>query len=214
MNPDDPTDDLDDVLGPDAAADGAERTRARGFADLIDKMMAGRTPAAVPAEDQALLEVATAIRATVRPAELPTARRHAIVEAALATAIDRRGGGPSTSASGLPVVTAGPVSAAAGGVIPLAPRRRALPWLVAGATSLVAAAAITLLVLERRPAATPPAAAAPVARLPVEQRSRPADPLVGAIGREGAGDALGRIDAIYADRLGGFRDRTLSGGRR
>ena len=68
-----------------------------------------------------------------------------------------------------------------------------------------------MLVVERRPTAAPPAPVATQA-LPFDQRSRPADPLVGAITRDHAGDALGRIDAIYADRLSGFRDRTLYGG--
>lgn len=209
MNPDDPTshDDDGDDVGPDAEPDAAERARARGFAELVDKLMAGRTPAAVPAEDQPLLEVATAIRAAVKPAELAGNRQRSIIESALATAIDRRGGarGPS-SASSLPAV---PITA-------LAPRRRAAraPWIVAAVTSVVAAAAIVLLLVqERRPHPPPAQTAAPVVkRLPFDQRSRPADPLVGAIARERAGDAADRIDAIYADRLSGFRDRTLYGG--
>lgn len=214
MNPADPTrpddDDDDDVLGPDADADARERARARDFADLIDKVMAGRTPAAVPAEAQALLEVATAIRATVRPVALAASRQRSIIESALATAIDRRGHGAGVSATSLPV-TGGAVRSI--GSAPVRRRSaRALPWIVATVASLVAAAAIALLIVDRRPAPVRQvSAAAPVAvTLPFEQRSRAADPLVGAIARDRAGDALGRIDAIYADRLTGFRDRTLA----
>ncbi|MBK9031369.1 MAG: hypothetical protein IPL61_08530 [Myxococcales bacterium] len=209
MRPDDPTDlDPDDDLtvpAPDADADAGERARARAFAELIDKVVAGRTPAAVPAEDQALVEVATALRATMRPVELGASRRASIVEAALATAIDRRGGRVGASTSGaLPVV---PITAA--------PRRRAaraVPWVVAAATSLVAAATLTLWLRDRGDhRGAPTATAAP---LPLEQRSRSADALVGVIERDRAGAAVDRIDAIYADRLGGFRERTMAGGPR
>jgi hypothetical protein len=67
-----PPDDDDDltVPAPDAPDAPGERARAKGFAELIDKVVAGRTPAAVPAEEQALLEVATALRAAMRPVEL------------------------------------------------------------------------------------------------------------------------------------------------
>lgn len=203
--------DLDDgdplsgpVPAPDVAAEPAERARARGFGDLVDKVLAGRAPAAVPADDRALLEVATAIRAAARPIELPAARTSALIEAALATAIDRRAGvRPGDPArSTVPIVP----------VIPLARRRaRVLPWAVAGAASAVAAAAIAVLVL-RQPRPTAPAAPA-TASLPESQRSRPADPLIGVIGRDRAGDAAARLDVIYADRLDGFRERTLAGPR-
>jgi hypothetical protein len=49
--------------------------------------------------------------------------------------------------------------------------------------------------------------------LPAHQRSRPADPLIGVIGRDRAGDAAARLDVIYADRLDGFRERTLTAPR-
>mgnify|MGYP001432814203 CR=1 FL=1 len=59
MRPDDPTDlppDDDAVPAPDAPADASERARAKAFAELIDKVVAGRPPAAVPSEQQELLE--------------------------------------------------------------------------------------------------------------------------------------------------------------
>jgi len=209
MRPDDPTDlpPDDDVPAPDAPADATERAAAKAFAELIDKVVAGRPPAAVPAEQQELLEVATALRASVRPVELGASRRAAIVESALAAAIDRRAGGHGRVSASLPVV---PIGRAAG-------RRSRAPWIVAATTSLVAAAALTLWLRDRgaeRAAPPAPVAAAAAAPLPVELRSRPADPLIGAIPAERAGAALDRIDTIYADRLDGFRARTMSGGLR
>jgi hypothetical protein len=47
-------------------------------------------------------------------------------------------------------------------------------------------------------------------RLPETMRSRAADELVGEITRERSGDALERIDAIYADRLDGYRELALA----
>jgi hypothetical protein len=43
---------------------------------------------------------------------------------------------------------------------------------------------------------------------------RSADALIGPISRESAGDASARIDAIYADRLDGYRERRLARGRK
>jgi hypothetical protein len=193
------------VPAPDTPPDAAERTRARGFGDLVDKVLAGRAPAAVPAEDRALLEVASVIRAASRPVELPAARTSQLVEAALATAIDRKAG----ARPGDPARTTVPI-------VPITRSRRArvLPWAVAATTSAVAAAAIVVLVLRGPGAAEPPAAPRTAAtELPAHQRSRPADPLIGAIARDRAGDAAARLDVIYADRMGGFRERTLSATR-
>ena len=195
-------------LGPDDVADAAEKAHARAFGDLIDKVMAGRSPAAVPAEDRALLEVATVIRTAAHPPELGGARTRSIVESALATAIERRDGGRLTDPS-LPVP----------GVVPLArARARRMPWIVAGATSLVATAAIALLLARPAPTAAPPQAAA-TAEVPVHLRSRPADALIGVIAPAPSLDAasgatVSRIDTIYADRLAGFRERTLDGAGR
>ncbi len=209
MTRDDHDPDLDDdddlrlgpLLAPDAPADAGERARARAFGELVDKVLTGRPPAVVPAEDRALLEVATALRAAVRPVELAATKQRSIIEGALATAIERRGGGAGLHLTDRSIAV---MSAAA-------PRReprwrRAAPWMVAGASTLVAAAAIATLLIGRRPAATP-IARAPEASLPAQWRSRPADPLIGAIPREASGDALGRIETIYADRLAGYRER-------
>ena len=48
------------------------------------------------------------------------------------------------------------------------------------------------------------------ARVPTSWTSRPADPLIGPIAREHAGDASTRIDTIFADRLDGYRERELA----
>jgi len=190
--------------GPDDVADAAEKARARTFGDLIDKVMAGRSPAAVPAEDRALLEVATVLRASARPPELGSVKTRSIVESALATAIERRGGGRLSDPS-LPVP----------GVVPIArARARRMPWIVAGATSVVAAAAIALLLARPAKRVAPPAPA--TAEIPVHLRSRPADALIGVIAPAPSLDAasgatVSRIDTIYADRLAGFRERTLDG---
>ncbi len=192
---------------PDDVADAAEKARARNFGDLIDKVLAGRSPAAVPADDRALLEVATVIRAASRPPELGSTRTRSIVESALATAIERRGGGRLTDPS-LPVP----------GVVPIArARARRAPWIIAGVTSLVAAAAIALLLAQPTRSAAPPAPA--TAEVPMHLRSRPADALIGVIAPAPSLDAasgatVSRIDTIYADRLAGFRERTLDGAAR
>jgi hypothetical protein len=184
----------DDILtgpvpAPDAEASASERSHAKTFAELVDKTLAGRTPPAMSADDRALLEVATVIRATSGNVELGTAKTRSIVEDALRQAI----GGASPQASGTIV----PIGAAR--------TRRAAPWIVAGASVLVAAAAVLLFWL-RSPERAP---AAPVA-MPTEWKSRPADPLIGPIAHERVGDAGTRIDTIFADRLDGYRDRTMS----
>ncbi|MEO8846988.1 MAG: hypothetical protein ABI591_28870 [Kofleriaceae bacterium] len=183
------------VPDPGAEATPSERTHAKTFADLIDKTLAGRTPpAAMSADDRALLEVATVIRAASGNAELAAAKRSALVEGALRQAI-------------------GGKAAAAAKVTPIAHARakRFAPWIVAGTSMAVAAAAIVLWlgaprhvnVIERVPA---------TATLPDNWRSRPTDSLIGPIERVHAGDASARIDTIFADRLDGYREIRLRGG--
>ena len=176
------------VPDPDTEPTPTELARARRFADLVDKTLSGRTPPAMSADARALLEVATVIRAARGQLELAPARRHAVVEDALRQAIGAR---PGTGGSVTPIARA--------------PARRWAPWIVAGASTLVAAAA--LLVLWLRPAE--PHIAWP-RRPPVEWTSRSADALIGPIARDRAGDASARIDAIFADRLDGFRARRLA----
>jgi len=188
--------DDDDILtgsvpSPEDEATPAERAHAKTFADLVDKTLAGRTPPAMSADDRALLEVATVIRAAAGNAELATAKRDALVESALRQAI----GGKAVKS---------------GAVTPIAKARaRRAPWIIAGASLVVAAAAILLWfaasrrihVVDRAPAA-----------LQDNWKSRPADPLIGPISRDHAGDASARLDTIFADRLDGYRELRMRGG--
>jgi hypothetical protein len=186
--------DDDDILTgsvpePDAEPTAAERAHAKTFAELIDKTLLGRTPPAMSADDRALLEVATVIRAASGKVELPASVRKSAVEDALRQAVGGAGG-----SSAIPISRGR--------------TRRWAPWAIAATTSLVAAAAIILLLL--RPA--PRHAAQAAAALPTAWTSRPADPLFGPIERTQAGDASTRIDAIFADRLDGYRDHQLARG--
>jgi hypothetical protein len=197
------TDDDDILTGPvpDPAAEptAAERAHARTFAELVDKTLSGRTPPAMSADDRALLEVATVIRAASGGLPLPAEAQRAMVEDVLRQAV---GAGAGAGAS------AGPARA----VTPIARGRirRWIPWGIAGASTLVAAAAIAALWI-RAPRA--PRAPAPIARaVPASWTSRPADPLIGPIPRDQAGDASERIDYIFADRLDGYRERRWSRG--
>jgi hypothetical protein len=191
------TDDDDILTGsvpaPDADATPTERAHAKTFAALVDKTLAGRTPPAMSADDRALLEVATVIRAASGKAELPAAKRKSLVEDALRQAV---GGAGATS----------------GGIVPIErARKRWVPWLVAATSTAVAAAAILMLWL-RAPDRVQVNEG--VAQTPAHWKPRSADPLIGPISRDRAGDASTRIDMIYADRLDGYRDRQLARGRK
>jgi len=189
------TQDDDDACIPDPEAEPspAELAHARRFAELVDKTLSGRTPPAMSADDRALLEVATVIRATHGSLELAAGTRRSVVEDALRQAV-------------------GASPAAGGAVTPIARARarRWAPWIVAGTTTLVAAAAIAMLWL-RVPVGGGGVGGPPV---PEEWTSRSADALVGPIARDHAGDASSRIDTIFADRLDGFRSRRLTRGVR
>jgi hypothetical protein len=179
----------------DAPADAAEAARAVRFGRRIDDLLAGApAPAAMDSDERALLRAATQVLAGTRLAELPAARAGQLIDDVLAgaraAAPDARDSA-SWSASRRRVERAG----------------RALPWAVA---AFAAAAAIALLVTRPERLAGEVAARAAT---PVEQRSRPADPLIGAIPRAEVADARARLDVVYADRLAGFRTRALRGGR-
>jgi hypothetical protein len=187
------------IPDPEAEPTPAELAHARRFAELVDKTLSGRTPPAMSADDRALLEVATVIRATHGGVELAPSRRRSVVEEALRQAI---GAPPAIGGSVAPIARAR--------------ARRWAPWIVAGSTTLVAAAAIAMLWL-RVPVGGGAGGGAGEARrtvVPEEWTSRPADALVGPIARDHAGDASSRIDTIFADRLDGFRSRRLARGDR
>ena len=102
-----------------------------------------------------------------------------------------------------------------GSVTPIARARarRWAPWAVAAGATLVAAAAVLLLWL-RGPERVVVHETANVEKIPTTWKSRPADPLIGPIARENVGDASSRIDAIFADRLDGYRERQFARGRK
>jgi hypothetical protein len=179
------------VPDPEAEPPAAERAHARTFAELVDKTLAGRTPPAMSADDRALLEVATVIRAASVEVALSATKRRTVVEDALRQAV---GGSAASGAA----------------IVPLAPGRvrRAVPWAVICASTLAAAAALIALWLRG-----PTRVARVETQVPATWRSRPADALVGEIRPAQAADASTRIDTIFADRLDGYRERRLSGGK-
>lgn len=191
----------DDILSapipePDDEATPSERARAKTFGELVDKTLSGRTPPAMSADDRALLEVATVIRAAHGGVELAATKQRSVVEDALRLAIGQK---PSAGSS---------LSGAPRNMLARARAKRWAPWLVAGASTLVAAAALVTLWLRMPRHVT----GETTAQVPSTWRSRPADPLIGPIARERAGDASARIDYIFADRLDGYRERRLSRG--
>ena len=177
------------VPRPDAEPSASERAPAKTFAEIVDKARAGRTPPAMSADDRALLEVATVIRAAHGKAELPASRQRSAVEDALRTAVGGAGAAASTA-----------------GVVPITRKRARAPWVIAAMSAVCAAAAILLWLRA-------PNQMMKSARMPTAWTSRPADPLIGVIAREHAGEASTRIDTIFADRMDGYRDRRLQGGK-
>ncbi len=204
MASDQPSDPLDllegDVPDVDAPPSPSEKARAYNFADLIDKAISGKTPPALSADERALLEVTTVIRAAAGHAELAPAPRRAVVEQALAAAL-----GPAAAAA-----MGARLSAELPAQVQAQPQRstrraRWTPWAVTVATTAMAAAAGVALLL-RAPEKVLVSAPTPV---PTRWTSRPADALVGEIRREDAGAAAARLDSIYSDRLDGCREATL-----
>jgi hypothetical protein len=189
----------DDILtglipDPDAEPTASERAHAKTFADLVEKTLAGKTPPAMSADDRALLEVATVIRAATGKIELGTSKARSLVDDVLR----QRVGEPAASASIQSIAVA-------------RAKRKWVPWAVAGVSSAVAAAAVLVLML-RAPQRVTVVEAPP---LPTEWTSRPADALIGPIAADQSGDADARLDRIFDDRMDGYRDRlVLRGGRR
>ncbi|MCX5742798.1 MAG: hypothetical protein NT062_09905, partial [Proteobacteria bacterium] len=85
------TDDDDELLpdpDPDAEPTTAERAHARTFGELVGKTLLGSAlPPAMSADERALLEVATVIRAASGGMTLAPSTQRAIVEDALRQAI-------------------------------------------------------------------------------------------------------------------------------
>ncbi|WP_428264759.1 hypothetical protein [Haliangium sp.] len=221
-----------------AEASDQERAQAASFAKLVDQLVAGQSlPPAMTAEQRELIETAGMVRAGSREVALAPARRDRLVDdvlgRALAAAMPAELGpdavapaSPGEGAEQHPSDGAGESSDDADApadvpsdIIDLGERRRGrfariLPWSVAAAS---VAAALVLALWQARTKGLPPSAptVAQVDRdgLEIIHRSRPADALVGEIPRARAGEARARIDMIYADRLRGYRDLRLRGGR-
>jgi hypothetical protein len=174
----------DDIPTPETPETPAEKAKAESFAELVDGMLAHESPPpALSADDRALLELATMVRAGSHDAyDLSPERTRSIVDDALS-------GGAGVSTGPEPVVDQ------------LA-RYRVAPW----AAAVVAAAAALLLWLRPPPTTV---VTEPVAELPAAMRSRPSDALVGRIDRARSGDASARIDQIFADRSAGYRAVTM-----
>ncbi len=187
----------DDILSasvpdPDTEPTAAERAHAKAFAELVDQAVAGRgLPPAMSADDRALLEVATVIRAASGGMPLAPSKLSSIIEASLRQATGEPAG--ASSGSGL---AATPITRARS--------KRWVPWTIAAASTLVAVAALLLLWLRPAPRQVD------VATTPTAWKSRPTDALIGEIPRSAAGAAGERIDTIFADRLDGFRERRLT----
>ena len=165
----------------DRVPSAEERTRAHALAARIDALMAGAPlPPALEAEERELLEAAASIHEALAPDARAAAHCDRLLEEVF---------------SGRPVRVA-----RADAPIPIRRLRRAAPWLVAAA-SLAAC-----LLLALWPAGNPP----PARTRDVHTCSRPADALVGPIGRAEAGDASRRLDVVYADRMVGYRSVILS----
>lgn len=177
------TRDHDDVIAePTPEATVEEKARASKLAKLVDAMLDGAAaPPALEAEDRAMLEAATAIRAGLGNATLDPDRKASIIDAALA-------GAAATRPKRAPTAPTAPTAA-------LRPTRRVvLPWMV---TAMCAAAVLFLLLR--------PAALAPPGRPPARMHATPLHELIGEIPADRRSDASARIDAIYADRVAAYQ---------
>ena len=203
-----------------------EQARAEAFGRLVDGLIAGDAlPPAMDSDDRALVEAATVVMASSRAIEPAPERTRRLVDQALEAAILRRSGGaPEADDSGEhradspapPVPLEDPNERSVTDVTTRRRRRsdqiaRVLPWAVA---SLAAAAAIVLFVVrppDKERTGDQTAEVVPVVEVPLDvtNTSRPADPLVGRIGKAERGKASERIDLLYADRMAGYRDLTF-----
>jgi hypothetical protein len=213
----------DDFEKDDGPVTPGEQARAEAFGRLVDGLIAGDAlPPAMDSDDRALVEAATVVMASSRAIEPAPERTRRLVDQALEAAILRRSGGaPEADDSGEhradspagPVPLEDPNERSVTDVTTRRRRRsdqvaRVLPWAVA---SLAAAAAIVLIIVrppDRGRTSDQTAEVVPVVEVPLDvtNTSRPADPLVGRIGKADRGKASERIDLLYADRMAGYRD--------
>ncbi|HET6610931.1 MAG TPA: hypothetical protein VFG83_03045 [Kofleriaceae bacterium] len=184
----------------DEPKNAREAQDAREFADLCDSLTAGGSPPpALAADDRSLAETVIAMRAIMGEPSLPDERARAIIDAAYAD-VARGGREPAE----IPASRVAMARAARARKL-----ARAGTWIAAAC----AAAALVFVLTSRADSGGRQEA---TARLPLAtaETSRRADILFGVIPEARAGDAGQRMDAIYADRLAGYRSLMLRGGYR
>ena len=199
----------DEIPDPDTEPTAAEKASARAFGELVDRVIAGRgAPAAMSPDDRALVEVATVIRGASGKLELDPDRASSLIDAALVAAVDKDR--PRSASLPPPIATPPNLRGDAPLISFDRAGRRFVRRFVPLAIGIAAAAAAAIIGFEtgadRQRAPRPIEHRAPLAET---LRSRPADDLVGVITRDRDGDAATRIDAIYADRLDGYRELSL-----
>jgi len=198
--------DSDVIPAPEAPADASEQLRAERLGDHVTTLVADeRLPPAMDPDDRMLLDVASMIRAGMGEVSLREERARELTTEALARATEPGGERAAADHATIDQVTASKSNNdELGAQRQRRSSRRWVPWTVA-----VVASAAALMLWYTRPARdnSQLAQIAPTQQqvLPAIERSRPADPQIGAIPRAEAGAAATRLDAIYANRMSGYR---------
>lgn len=172
---------------PDRPASPEERAEAEAFGTKLDSLLAGDgLPAVTAPDERELLEVSSMIAASHNESVLADDRQTALINNAIAQAMDvgEVGQAPALSLS------------------EAREKRQRRHWPILA--MVAAAAAIVFLVFRPRPSTIESPVASTIV-LPIEQQSRPSDRLIGPIEREESDHARDRLDQIYGDRLSGYR---------
>jgi hypothetical protein len=172
----------EELAAAEALAQAADRVLAGAFSD--DER--GGVAVAGDGELDALATTLGAIHASHHEAELPRARRDALVDEALREVDSRDARRRSRS------------------------RTRLVPLLALAAATLLAIGAVLVaspMLLLRDAPRRPVATTVPAAHraLPPEQRSRPSNDLIGRPIRDRGAHASRRLDRVFASRMAGYR---------
>jgi hypothetical protein len=173
----------DAVPEPDDASTSSERMRAAQFANLLDDNAKAAASPALEISVRQTLETAVALQASAGHSSLSNQQANDMVSAVLSSVIAQPKAVDDVSAMKLRRQQK---------------NRTITPWLVAASSAVVAAAAVVFMMIRPTPSQTN-------RTLPLAWQSRPSDAVVGVIDRQHSGDAIARIDAIYQDRLDGYR---------